>query len=115
MMGKESEYGVHFDVYITGAKKALLNDTKYIKDVLRKVVKHCSLTTLQEIYHKSPNCFMAVLMLRESHLAAYVYPRTREVEMCLQTCRSHEVSKGNLEKLLKKLLNTQSVNIRRFR
>jgi S-adenosylmethionine decarboxylase len=81
--------GKHFLLNLYGCSSALLNDEKYLIDLMENAAVASGATVLKTVSHKfDPQGVTAICLLSESHISIHTYPEHGKCYADIYTCGS---------------------------
>ncbi len=95
-----------------GCNPKILDDTSYLRSVLKQTAIDLDCTVVQEVFHRfSPQGVSGVVVIAESHLSIHTWPEYCFAAVDLFTC-SDETQLFKLRGLLKERLEADEVDFR---
>ncbi|UNH61282.1 S-adenosylmethionine decarboxylase [Synechococcus phage S-SZBM1] len=104
----------HILFTLRGCSAVLLDDEKYIREMLVQTAKECNSTLLDISSHKfDPQGVTAVALLAESHISIHTWPENGEAVCDIFTCGDHTNPKDGFL-YMRKVMHSQSWVYRNF-
>lgn len=87
--------GKHYLLNLYGCPRHLLNDVKFIVQMLRDAAIICDATILNTSYHEfQPEGVTAFVMLAESHISIHTWPEQGSAACDVYTCSDKDPKVG---------------------
>ncbi len=79
--------GTHVILEVYGADYKILNDLKFIEQIMTEAVKLCGATIVKPFFHQfSPHGISGIIVIAESHFSIHTWPEYGYAAMDLFTC-----------------------------
>lgn len=81
--------GKHFLLNLYGCSSSLLNDEKFLIDLIENAAVCSGATVLKTVFHKfDPQGITAICLLSESHISIHSWPEENKAALDIYTCGS---------------------------
>lgn len=81
--------GKHFLLNLYGCSSSLLNDERFLVDLIENAAVASGATILKTVFHKfDPQGITAICLLSESHISVHSWPEENKAALDIYTCGS---------------------------